>query len=169
MVIVFFFTLILLILSLISLKVGILIKINEKSEIIKIFYITILGNIKIYSKPINFTNKKVEKNIKQLEKINEIGLIKEIIKKIEIKEFKLILKLKNENIMLNTYITAIISAIIESLRIIKKIENMYYKIETYEKNKILLEIKAELQIIEMRKDIIRCIKLLNKEKIYINK
>ena len=48
-------------------------------------------------------------------------------------------------------------------------ENMYYKIENDEENKIMLEMKAEAHILRMRKGIIKCINILNKEKIYNNK
>ena len=166
MTIVFFCILITLII--ISINIGISFEINKKDDIKTIFYIKILKKIKIYSKPIKFEKMKVKIDEEKLKKIDYVQFIKEIIKKMIIKKLKIVIELENENMILNTYITAIIATLIESLRLIKKVDDIYYKITTSEKNKINLDIKLEIYMLQIVKSILKCINLQKKESIYNN-
>lgn len=166
MIIVFFLIIILIITSL---KIGISIEKNEGKILTKKVYITILKDIKIYSKPIILKNINGKMSLKKIDKIDIWQLLKELMKNLKIKRLNLNIKLDNSNIILNTYITAIISGVIESVRIIKNIDDIYYKIELSKKTKITIDLKLELYLIDIIKSVMKCINFLNKEKIYTNK
>lgn len=167
MIIVFFCILIVLII--ISVKIGISFEINKKDNVKTILYIKILKDLKIYSKPLILKKMKAKIKQKDFKNIDNIHFIKEILKKIIIKKFRLIIELNNDNIILNTYITAIIASLIETLRLIKKTDNIEYKITTREKSKLILDLKLEIYIIEILRSIIKCIDFRKKEIIYNNK
>lgn len=167
MIIVFFCILIVLII--ISVKIGISFEINKKDNVKTILYIKILKDLKIYSKPLILKKMKAKIKQKDFKNIDNIHFIKEILKKIIIKKFRLIIELNNDNIILNTYITAIIASLIETLRLIKKTDNIEYKITTREKSKLILDLKLEIYIIEILRSIIKCIDFQKKEIIYNNK
>lgn len=166
MIIVFFSILIVLI---ISAKIGISFEISKKKNIKIIIYIKILKNFNIYSKPVILNKIKVKIKQEDLKNIDIVYFVKEILKKIIIKKFKLIIELNNDNMILNTYITAIIASLIESLRLIKKADNIEYKITASEKSKLILDLKLEIYIIEVLKSIIKSIDFQKKEIIYNNK